>query len=110
VRVNTDVRGSGMSGGALCLLCMREQKDVADVIAWIVQQPWSNGHVALYGYSYSAITALCVIAAGSWCHCTPAPGTASACESAASLAVGVGSRCDGATRSPVAERRMFHIA
>jgi putative CocE/NonD family hydrolase len=57
-RVNTDVRGSGMSGGALCLLCMREQKDVADVIEWIARQPWSNGHVALYGYSYSAITAL----------------------------------------------------
>jgi uncharacterized protein len=57
-RVNTDVRGSGMSGGALCLLCQREQKDVADVIAWIAQQPWSNGHVALYGYSYSAITSL----------------------------------------------------
>src|SRR5258708_2153981 len=37
-RVNTDVRGSGMSGGALCLLCMREQKDVADVIAWIARQ------------------------------------------------------------------------
>jgi uncharacterized protein len=57
-RVNTDVRGSGMSGGALCLLCWREQKDVVDVIDWIVKQPWSNGHVALYGYSYSAITAL----------------------------------------------------
>ena len=57
-RVNTDVRGSGMSGGALCLLCLREQEDVRDVIAWIARQPWSNGHVALYGYSYSAITAL----------------------------------------------------
>jgi predicted acyl esterase len=57
-RVNTDVRGSGMSGGALCLLCLREQKDVYDVIEWIARQPWSNGHVALYGYSYSAITAL----------------------------------------------------
>lgn len=57
-RINTDVRGSGMSGGALCLLCWREQKDVVDVINWIVQQPWSNGHVALFGYSYSAITAL----------------------------------------------------
>ena len=57
-RVNTDVRGSGMSGGALCLLCLREQQDVRDVIAWIVRQRWSNGHVALYGYSYSAITAL----------------------------------------------------
>ena len=57
-RVNTDVRGSGMSGGALCLLCLREQEDVRDVIEWIASQPWSNGHVALYGYSYSAITAL----------------------------------------------------
>jgi putative CocE/NonD family hydrolase len=57
-RVNTDVRGSGKSGGALCLLCSREQKDVYDVVEWIAKQPWSNGHVALYGYSYSAITAL----------------------------------------------------
>jgi len=56
--VNTDVRGSGKSGGALCLLCLREQEDVVDVVKWIERQPWSNGHVALYGYSYSAITAL----------------------------------------------------
>ncbi|MFL6240199.1 MAG: CocE/NonD family hydrolase [Actinomycetes bacterium] len=58
VHVNTDVRGSGKSGGALCLLCLREQEDVVDVVKWIEHQPWSNGHVALYGYSYSAITAL----------------------------------------------------
>src|SRR3954452_1755112 len=57
-RLNTDVRGSGKSGGALCLLCLREQQDVRDVVEWIARQPWSNGHVALYGYSYSAITAL----------------------------------------------------
>jgi putative CocE/NonD family hydrolase len=57
-RVNTDVRGSGKSGGALCLLCDREQKDVYDVVEWAARQPWSNGHVALYGYSYSAITSL----------------------------------------------------
>src|SRR3954470_16858478 len=57
-RVNTDVRGSGKSGGALCLLCEREQKDVYDVVEWVARQPWSNGHVALYGYSYSAITSL----------------------------------------------------
>src|SRR3954469_9184273 len=47
-RVNTDVRGSGKSGGALCLLCLREQQDVYDVIEWIARQPWSNGRVALY--------------------------------------------------------------
>src|SRR3954454_2911047 len=56
--VNTDVRGSGKSGGALCLLCRREQLDVYDVVEWIAKQPWSNGQVALSGYSYSAITAL----------------------------------------------------
>src|SRR5262249_26827147 len=56
--VNTDVRGSGKSGGALCLLCKREQQDVYDVVEWIAKQPWSNGQVALQGYSYSAITAL----------------------------------------------------
>jgi putative CocE/NonD family hydrolase len=57
-RINTDVRGSGKSGGALCLLCLREQQDVYDVVEWVAHQPWSNGHVALYGYSYSAITSL----------------------------------------------------
>jgi putative CocE/NonD family hydrolase len=57
-RINTDVRGSGKSGGALCLLCAREQQDVYDVVEWVARQPWSNGHVALYGYSYSAITSL----------------------------------------------------
>jgi putative CocE/NonD family hydrolase len=56
--VNTDVRGSGKSGGALCLLCRREQLDVYDVVEWIAKQPWSNGQVARSGYSYSAITAL----------------------------------------------------
>lgn len=56
--VNTDVRGSGKSGGALCLLCTREQSDAYDVVEWVARQPWSNGKVALYGYSYSAITAL----------------------------------------------------
>jgi predicted acyl esterase len=56
--VNTDVRGSGKSGGALCLLCEREQRDVYDVVEWVAKQPWSNGKVVMYGYSYSAITAL----------------------------------------------------
>lgn len=56
--INTDVRGSGTSGGALCLLCLREQQDVYDVVEWVARQPWSNGRVALYGYSYSAITSL----------------------------------------------------
>jgi predicted acyl esterase len=56
--VNTDVRGSGKSGGALCLLCLSEQQDAYDVVEWVARQPWSNGKVVLSGYSYSAITAL----------------------------------------------------
>ncbi|MCU1692236.1 MAG: hydrolase, CocE/NonD family [Frankiales bacterium] len=56
--VNIDVRGSGKSGGALCLLCDREQQDAYDVVEWVAKQPWSNGKVVLKGYSYSAITAL----------------------------------------------------
>jgi len=56
--VNTDVRGSGKSGGSLCLLCYREQLDVKEVVEWVARQPWSNGKVVLYGYSYSAITSL----------------------------------------------------
>lgn len=56
--VNTDVRGSGKSGGALCLLCTSEQQDAYDVVEWVAHQPWSNGQVVLSGYSYSAITAL----------------------------------------------------
>ena len=56
--VNTDVRGSGKSGGALCLLCTSEQQDAYDVVEWVARQPWSNGEVVLSGYSYSAITAL----------------------------------------------------
>ena len=56
--VNTDVRGSGKSGGALCLLCTSEQQDAYDVVEWVARQPWSNGQVVLSGYSYSAITAL----------------------------------------------------
>src|SRR4051812_13151658 len=42
-RINTDVRGSGKSGGALCLLCLREQQDVYDVVEW---RPGSRGATA----------------------------------------------------------------
>ena len=39
-------------------LCDREQQDVYETVEWVAKQPWSNGKVALYGYSYSAITSL----------------------------------------------------
>src|SRR4051794_10303348 len=57
-RVNTDVRGSGKSGGALCLLCEREQKDVDGGGGWVARQRWSSGHVAPFGHSCWAIPSL----------------------------------------------------
>src|SRR3954466_10507682 len=50
--VNTDVRGSGGSGGALCLLCKREQEDVFDVVEWIPEQPRGDGNPGPHRFSY----------------------------------------------------------
>src|SRR4051812_39812142 len=48
-RINTDVRGSGKSGGALCLLCLREQQDGSDAVGWGAQQPGGGGDAGLCG-------------------------------------------------------------
>src|SRR2546423_8423585 len=54
--VNTDVRGSGKSGGALCLLCYREQLDVKEGGGWVARPPWSNRKGGVFGYPFSAST------------------------------------------------------
>ena len=56
--VNIDIRGTGRSGGKLCLFCKREQKDVYEIVEWIADQEWSNGNVGMYGGSYQGITPL----------------------------------------------------
>ncbi len=56
--VNVDIRGSGRSGGALCIFCDREQQDVFEVVEWVAAQPWSDGNVGMYGGSYQGITPL----------------------------------------------------
>jgi predicted acyl esterase len=56
--VNIDIRGTGRSGGKLCLFCKREQRDVYEVVEWIAEQDWSNGKVGMYGGSYQGITPL----------------------------------------------------
>lgn len=48
-------RGTGNSTGSWGALGPRDQKDVAEVLAWACQQPFSNGHIGLYGFSASAI-------------------------------------------------------
>jgi uncharacterized protein len=56
--VNIDIRGTGRSGGKLCLFCKREQRDVYEAVEWIAAQDWSDGNVGMYGGSYQGITPL----------------------------------------------------
>lgn len=50
-----NVRGSGASSGSFGAFGPRGQKDVAEFLAWACEQPWSNRHFGLYGFSASAI-------------------------------------------------------
>ena len=55
VHVVYDVRGSGQSGGVLSFLGEPEQKDGAEVIEWVAQQPWCSGNVGMIGMSYFGV-------------------------------------------------------
>jgi hypothetical protein len=50
------IRGTGDSDGRFDALGPRTQQDVADTLKWACSQPWSNGRLALNGFSASAIT------------------------------------------------------
>jgi len=50
-----DVRGTGKSEGLLSFLGEPEQKDGAEVIEWVAQQPWCDGNVGMIGMSYFAV-------------------------------------------------------
>lgn len=54
--VNLDVRGGGRSSGRGALLSDQEADDIAQVIAWIAAQPWSNRRVGMLGVSYLALS------------------------------------------------------
>jgi len=54
-----DVRGTGSSGGrATDEYPEVEQRDLAEVIAWLAGQPWCDGSVGMYGTSYSGFNSL----------------------------------------------------
>lgn len=56
--VDVDVRGSGASyGHRVCEWSPDEIRDGAQVVDWIVRQPWSDGHVGALGTSYSGVAA-----------------------------------------------------
>lgn len=56
--VRLDVRGTGASSGAWQLpWSPAEVADMAEVVAWLVAQPWCDGRVAGFGNSYAGTTA-----------------------------------------------------
>ena len=57
-----DIRGTGVSAGDFCFLCRREIQDGHEVVEWVARQPWSDGQVGMFGYSYPGIVAALVAA------------------------------------------------
>ncbi len=56
--VQTDVRGTGQSGGCLDLWGQAERADQHVLVEWAAEQEWSVEKVAAFGLGYSATTAL----------------------------------------------------
>ena len=54
--INLDTRGGGHSEGRGDLLSDQEADDIAQVIAWAAEQPWSTGRVGMLGVSYLALS------------------------------------------------------
>lgn len=54
--INLDTRGGGSSEGRGDLFSDQEADDIAQVIAWAAEQPWSNGRVGMLGVSYLAMS------------------------------------------------------
>lgn len=61
--VAQDVRGKFRSEGE-ALLFVNEVRDGEDTLDWIVQQPWSNGRVVMWGDSYYGYTQWAAAASG----------------------------------------------
>jgi putative CocE/NonD family hydrolase len=53
--LSVQVRGTGDSDGSFDVLGTRSQQDVAESLQWACHQPWSNGSLAIAGFSASAI-------------------------------------------------------
>ena len=64
VHVDVDVRGTGRSDGQWEALSEREQKDYRQVVDWVVQQPWCNGNIGMYGTSLLGITSVLTASKG----------------------------------------------
>jgi len=57
VYVQAEVRGRGRSGGVKSdSLGLQVGRDGHDLVEWIAKQPWSDGHVFMYGGSFVGMT------------------------------------------------------
>jgi uncharacterized protein len=63
--ISVDVRGAGASFGYQTGPYPPESvDDVREIADWIVDQPWSNGKIGVYGISYDGLTAFSALRAG----------------------------------------------
>jgi len=53
--LTVQIRGTGDSDGMFDALGPQSQQDVVTALRWACDQPWSNGHLAVAGFSASAI-------------------------------------------------------
>lgn len=54
--VPVSIRGTGLSGGCMELMSMREAQDLDELVTFLAHEPWSDGNVAMTGKSYDGGT------------------------------------------------------
>lgn len=54
--VHSHVRGTGNSEGCMDMMGSKERHDQYDTVQWIANQTWSDGKVAMHGFSYVGTT------------------------------------------------------
>lgn len=64
VGARVDIRGTGRSEGRPPAreYSEQEQQDGVEVIAWLARQPWSNGSVGMWGWSWGGFNAIQIAA------------------------------------------------
>lgn len=61
--VRVDIRGSGDSDGVLLgEYLAEEQHDALEIVAWLAEQPWCDGSVGMFGFSWGGFNGLQVAA------------------------------------------------
>lgn len=56
--LGVSIRGTGCSTGTFDPFTAQEWRDGAAAIEWAARQPWSNGHIGMFGDSFPGITQL----------------------------------------------------